>query len=52
LIGGEAGLGEAELDRFDRELVIVLLSGEPLFLGRRDDLTVNEQRCCAVVVKG
>ena len=40
------------LDRKFGESVVVLLARKPLFLGRGNDLTISNQTCGAVVIKG
>ena len=45
-------LSETVPDRLSREARVVLLSGEALFLRRRDDLAVAHQSRRAVVVEG
>jgi hypothetical protein len=43
---------EAELDSMAREVRVVLLPREALFLGRRDDLAIDDQGRRRVMVKG
>ena len=52
LSGCDVRLLKAIFDRIDREAVIVLLAGEAFFLSGSDDLTVDEERCRRVMIKG
>ena len=46
----QSGFGEYVSSRVDREVGIVPLAREPFFLGRSNDLPVDEERRGAVVV--
>ena len=48
----DTGLFEAIANRVDRKARVVLLAREALFLRRRDDLAVDQQRRGAVVIEG
>jgi hypothetical protein len=43
-------LCQAIVDRVLREAMVVLLSGEPFFLGRRDDVSVTNQGGRTIVI--
>src|ERR1700682_3008577 len=51
LLRRQAGAFETELDRADRERIVVLLARETLFLRGRDDASVHDERGCRVVIE-
>ena len=51
ITGFQAGLSKTEIDSVFRETVVVFFSGKSLFLGRGNDLTVNQEGRGRVVIK-